>query len=54
MRLLAALLRPLAVVLLTTVKVVIVFYWSTLRDLATAVADEVRAVRSADADDWRR
>ncbi len=49
-----ALLQPLAVGLATLAKVIVVFHWTTVRDIATAIAAEVRAVVNADADDWQR
>lgn len=49
-----AVLRPLVIGLATLVKVIVVFHWTTLRDIATAVADELRTAANAEPDDWRR
>jgi len=49
-----AVLHPLAVGFATLAKVIVVFHWTTLRDIAIAIAEEVRAAANAEADDWRR
>lgn len=52
--LLMATLRPLAIVLATLAKVIVVFHWTTVRDIAAAIGDELRAAADAELDDWRR
>lgn len=49
-----AVLRPVAIGLATLAKVIVVFHWTTLRDIATAIAAEVRAAVNAEPDDWGR
>lgn len=49
-----AVLRPLAIGIATLLKAVIVFHWTTPRDIALAIIDECRAATNAEPDDWRR
>jgi len=49
-----AVLRPVAIGLATLAKVIVVFHWTTLRDIAVAIAAELRAAANAESDDWRR
>jgi len=49
-----AVLHPLAIALATLAKVIVVFHWTTLRDIAIAIADELRTAANAEPDDWRR
>ena len=48
------LLRPLAIGVATLLTAVVVFHWTTLRDIALAIADECRSAANAEPDDWRR
>jgi len=49
-----AVLRPLAVGLATLAKVIVVFHWTTLRDIAIAMGEELKAAANAEPDDWQR
>lgn len=49
-----AVLRSLAIGLATIAKIIVVFHWTTVRDISIAIGEELRAAASADADDWRR
>lgn len=52
--LLGSVLRPLAIGLATLAKVIVVFHWTTVRDIATAVGEELRIARYSEPDDWER
>lgn len=47
-------LRPIGLVVFYLVKIVVVFHWTAVRDIAAGIADETNAVRESEADDWRR
>lgn len=49
-----AVLRPLAIALATIAKVIVVFHWTTVRDISIAIGEELRAAADVDADDWQR
>lgn len=46
--------RPLGLVVFYVVKIVLVFHWTAVRDIANSVAEEIAAVRKAETDDWQR
>lgn len=47
-------LRPAAIVSLILFKVLVVSLFTSMRDIAQAVAAEIDAVRLAEPDDWQR
>lgn len=47
-------LRPIGIVLFMLVKIVVVFVFTSFRDIARSIAEELNAVREADPDDWLR
>lgn len=47
-------LRPVVIGLATLVNVVVVFHWTTLRDIAIAISEELRAAANSEPDDWQR
>lgn len=49
-----AVLRPVAIGLATLTKVIVVFHWTTLRDIAVAMSEELRAAANSEPDDWQR